>query len=115
MYIPLDLSSFESSKVAEFYSTGEEVNEYGEKVFGSSLIGSCYCLFIPDSTNVNPTRDGIIVADDAYIHYPSSMSFKPETTIVTVDGERYNVIWIQDGSLSTGMNYARLMRIVGTT
>jgi len=112
MFVNL-LGSGQSTTWVEFYDKGIEINEYGEKVFGSSLVGSALCVVIPDDVVMKRTENGVIRVNDVYVHFPASMDVEPERTLVRIDGTAYNMLYIYDGAGITGTRYARLMEIVG--
>ena len=96
-----------------FFTTRNDFNQYGEKIFSRELLGSALCNLIPTDAHFRRSEDGIMYINDAWLHYDSSMVIDPRNCYAEINGSAYNIIKVEDGSYFTQTNYARVMYYVG--
>jgi hypothetical protein len=98
---------------ATIYCHGSSVNEYGERLFGSSLVGSAYCRMEVGNMHQRRMADGTFPVETRNVLVDDIFSFNPYTATVSVDGTGYKVESSWGGSNLTGRTLLKVVRLLG--
>jgi len=112
MYVD-DISRHDGATWAIAYDKRDNVyNPYGERIFGSGLVGSAYCHFTHTGVLSRRAGQGRVIMDTASLIY-EEWNLYPGQHWLLIGGTGYDISRIDDGSRVTGRYHARLMREIG--
>jgi len=96
-----------------FFTHGTGANQYGERVFEDTLVGSAYCRTEIGSMAPKRRQDGTFTVETRHITVDDVHVFRPEVAHVEIGGTGYKVEAWWGGNNITGRTLLRTVRLIG--
>lgn len=96
-----------------FTDTGSTLNEYGEKTWGSSLIGSAYCVVLDSGTKTRRAQEGVFEEEGYEVHCNNNLPVVENRTRATIFGSSYVIRKKYNSRAMFGTMFMDAVRTIG--